>query len=112
MGEPNDTEAMTEVVNSLSTDDIFPMSPSDMEAHETVLEAMNATSTSIASVKRDTKDRKKWLYIMTPESEEWCVAFFQKPEGTPTKIGHSSIGARMVAVWNGNGSVPNCEPQF
>lgn len=92
--------------------EIFPNVNVEEDAHESVMEAMQAAGMSIASVKEAIRGRKDWLYKMTDEEPEAVVAFFGKPEGTPTHVGHSTIGKRLVAVWNGPGEVGDSEPYY
>lgn len=90
---------------------IFP-EEANISTHESVIEAMGATANSVTNAKRATQERKKWLYILTEETEDWVKTFFNRPQEAPARVGVSGSGKRIVAVWNVDGTAPDCEPSF
>lgn len=88
---------------------------------QTAADAIRQTEATIATVKSETrKRRQQWIYKLSLNETEEEVAKYFGLEGRPTRVGITSMGRRMIAVWNGTDfqdgkevpTEPNVEPEF
>jgi hypothetical protein len=79
--------------------------------HKNLAEAMGDTFGAVAEVRSETRERRKWAFKMTDEPADQVAAQFDRPGGI-TRVGHNTLGKRLVAVWRGPGEVPDSEPSF
>jgi hypothetical protein len=86
----------------------------DNKMHESVTEAINETFSAVHEIKSETRERNRWLYMVTDLSELEVVALFGLPEGTATRVGVNFRGQRMVACWYNykRAEEPYTEPVF
>jgi hypothetical protein len=83
-------------------------------APKTAAEAINITFGSVAEIRAETKERRKWAYLVvdndsSSEANRACE-FYGRP-GAPYRVGKTSTGRHMIAVWMEPGS-PTSEPIF
>ena len=81
--------------------------------YENIVEAIAATNSAISSVRSETRERNKWVYLMDEEkTPEEAVEFFGFPQGSLTRVGTTAFNKRMIAIWRGQEAVPTSEPDF
>jgi hypothetical protein len=79
--------------------------------HKNTQEAIAATYGAVAEVRSETRERRKWSFLMTEDEPAKVAEFFGRP-GAETRVGHNTIGKRLVAVWQGSDPKPDSEPVF
>ena len=83
-------------------------------APKNTAEAINMTFGSVAEIRAETKERRKWAYLVVDaeSSDEAARAceFYGRP-GAPYRVGKTSTGRYMIAVWMEPG-IPTSEPVF
>jgi hypothetical protein len=83
-------------------------------APKTAAEAINMTFGSVAEIRAETKERRKWAYLVVDvdsasEAARACT-FYGRPDA-PYRVGKTSTGRHMIAVWMEPG-IPTTEPVF
>jgi len=83
-------------------------------APKNAAEAINETFGAVREIRAETQERRKWAYLVVDvdnasEANRACE-FYGRP-GAPYRIGKTSTGRHMIAVWMEPG-LPNTEPVF